>query len=114
MIHAEYTSDDTSFVYTDIDFDPVKLLADNHFSFGYVQEQDGEVSMIAGGGVYEYDNNTYSETIRYHTATENIGDTIVFDCRVEGNHWYHEGTLPISPFGNNFQIHEIWQRLDNN
>lgn len=113
MIHAEYSSDDTSFVYTDIDFEPVKILTDNYFAFGYIQELESEDSMLAGGGVYEYDNYTYSETIRYHTATGNIGDTITFDCRMEDNRWYHEGVLPTSPFGNNFQIREIWQRLDN-
>jgi hypothetical protein len=63
--------------------------------------------MRGSGGVYEYDNNTYSETIRYHYVTGIIGDTIVFDCRVEGNHWYIEGTSPTSPIGNNLQIRKI-------
>jgi len=64
--------------------------------------------------LYEYDNNKYSETIRYHYVIGIIGDTIVFDCRAEENHWYIEGTSPTSPIGKNLQIRETWQRLDNN
>ena len=47
-----------------------------------------------GGGTYTVDGAIYTEHVDYHAATDFIGKTISFKCRVENDLWYQSGVLP--------------------
>ena len=100
MIDAKYTDADTTITLTT---EQTKILTATHFAFGRQQEEGA----YAGGGPYLFDGTTYTEIIDYHSNSELIGDTISFDCRIEGDSlWYHSGDL-----GTNFHLEEIWRRV---
>src|SRR5215470_14061727 len=77
--------------------------------FMYVDfDKDGKV-IDAFGGPYTLKGEKYEETLEY-----GVGDVFKilkgkpqsFECKVEGNKWYHSGTL-----SNGLTIEEVWERL---
>lgn len=113
MIYTEYSSADTTYEYTEFESDRIKVLGGNHFTFGFQGYQGDPDFAYAGGGRYEYTANEYTETIHYHSAAGNVGSTITFDCRVDGDRWCHEGILPTSRiFDDKVRIREIWRRIN--
>ena len=81
-----------------------KILNDTHFAFGY-QTEDGE-EVYAGGGRYTLEGDSlYTEHIEYHSSIPNVGQSLTFKYRVEGNRWYHTGQI------GNFVLEEVWERI---
>lgn len=81
----------------------LKILNDTRFSFGR-QIRDGEI--YAGGGTYEFDGETYTEHIRYHSEPGLPGQSITFEARVEGDTWFHRGDLGV------YVVEEVYRRID--
>src|SRR5215475_2172731 len=78
--------------------------------FMYVDfDKDGKV-IDAFGGPYTLKGEKYEETLEY-----GVGDVFKilkgkpqsFACKVEGDKWYHNGTL-----SNGLTIEEVWERVD--
>lgn len=72
----------------------IKLITPTHFLWvHYVNEQDQVLA--EGGGTYNYDGDTYTETIEfiYPSGSNQIGTVLPFDCTVEENTWYHKGNI---------------------
>ena len=80
----------------------LKILNSTHWAFGR-HLQDGE-EVFAGGGWYEFDGDTYTEHIIYHSGGL-AGQSVPFDARVEGDTWHHSGDL------GDFIIEEVWRRV---
>lgn len=80
-----------------------KILNSTHFAFG---RQIADEEIIAGGGTYTYDGDTYTEHIEYHSAAGLAGQSITFSARLEGDLWYHVGDL------GDFALEEVWERVD--
>ena len=113
MIYAEYSSADATYEYTEFESDRIKVLGGNHFAFGFQGYRGDPDFAYAGGGRYEYTDSEYTETIQYHSASGNVGHSLTFNCRVEGDRWYHYGVLPTSrSSGDNVMIREIWKRIN--
>lgn len=85
---------------------PVKILTDTHFAFG---STGPDWTLYAGGGRYELDGDTYTETIAYHFNPKLVGKTLSFTCRLDGDRWYHTGIFEVD--GDHFHIEEIWRRI---
>jgi hypothetical protein len=85
----------------------VKILADGRFAFGR-QSLDG-ATVYAGGGTYHYSEGEYVETVSWHWLPVLVGQTIVFDCRLEDGLWYHRATFEVG--GRQFDIDEVWRRV---
>jgi len=84
----------------------VKILTRDRFAFG---DQQG-TEMFAGGGRYEWEEGVYRETVEYHWMPDLVGKTLEFDCRLDGDLWYHTGTFRFG--GRDLVIREVWRRLD--
>ena len=71
----------------------VKLITPTHFV--WVNYQD-EV-LAEGGGTYVYDGDTYTETLNfvYPSGSGQVGTVLPFDCKVEGDTWFHTGHIII-------------------
>ena len=81
-----------------------KILTDTHFAFGR-QTDDGE-DVIAGGGRYYVDGDTYTEVIEYHTSAPLVGTRIPFEWRIdEQGYWHHTGTV------GSLYLHEVYERI---
>ncbi len=80
----------------------LKILNSTHWAFGRQMGDDEEV--FAGGGWYEYDGDTYTEHIIYHSGAL-AGESIKFNARIDGDTWHHSGDL------GDFVIEEVWQRV---
>ncbi len=66
----------------------------------------------AAGGTYSLKSGIYTETIEYGMGDdyEVIKNArIPFDCKVEGDKWYHKGKL-----NNGTTIDEVWERVKPN
>jgi hypothetical protein len=86
--------------------DTVKILNDDHFSFA---TQSGIGEIFGGGGTWTLDGDVYIETIRYHSHPELVGAEAVFQCRVEGDIWHHNGDFMAH--GRHYVINETWRRV---
>jgi len=106
MTYAKLVYPDTTLEYMDPEPASHKLLTDTHFAFGF----QTDTMTLAGGGTYNFDGETYSETIVYHSFPENIGLTIDFDVQLEGNTWHHTGTIQTST--GNVKLEETWVRVE--
>ena len=74
----------------------VKLITPTHFVWvHYLSEQDQVLAQ--GGGTYVYDGGTYTETLNfvYPSGSGQIGTVLPFNCKIEGDTWYHTGHIII-------------------
>ena len=86
----------------------LKHITPTHFMFVDF-DKDGKF-IDAFGGPYTLKGGKYQETLEYV-----VGDVFKilkgkpqsFECKVEGNKWYHSGTL-----SNGLTIEEVWERLE--
>lgn len=71
----------------------LKIFSPTHWVF--VEQADDEAGVThGGGGRYEVAGNRYTEFVQYHTARDYVGQTLTFECRVDGERWYQTGPLP--------------------
>jgi len=86
----------------------LKHITPTHFMFVDF-DKDGKF-IDAFGGPYTLKGEKYQETLEY-----GVGDVFKllkgkpqsFECKVEGNKWYHSGTL-----SNGLTIEEVWERVE--
>ena len=86
----------------------LKHITPTHFMFVDF-DKDGKF-IDAFGGPYTLKGEKYEETLEY-----GVGDVFKmlkgkpqsFECKVEGNKWYHNGTL-----SNGLTIEEVWERVE--
>jgi hypothetical protein len=86
----------------------LKHVTPTHFMFVDF-DKDGKF-IDAFGGPYTLKGEKYEETLEY-----GVGDVFKilkgkpqsFECKVEGNKWYHNGTL-----SNGLTIEEVWERVE--
>ncbi|GEM_PF-1371012 len=98
---------DTTIVMGESDAPSRKLLTATHFSFGF---QETDSTIVAGGGTYTYDGDTYAETLKYHSVPGVAGETITFEAEVDGNTWKHSGTIPSE--NGDILLKETWVRVE--
>ena len=80
----------------------LKILNSTHWAFGRHLQDEEEI--FAGGGWYEFDGETYTEHIIYHSGGL-AGQSVPFDARIDGDTWHHSGDL------GDFVIEEVWRRV---
>lgn len=85
----------------------IKHVTASQFMFVDV-DKDGQI-VDAAGGPYTLSADTYAETPAYGTGDFHglLGKTQSFAWKVEGNRWFHSGTLTSG-----FTIEEIWERVE--
>jgi hypothetical protein len=74
----------------------IKLITPTHFVWvHYLSEQDQVLA--EGGGTYVYNGDTYTETLNfvYPSGSGQIGTVLPFNCRIEGDTWFHKGYIII-------------------
>jgi hypothetical protein len=84
-----------------------KHVTPTHFVLTVI-DKDGRV-FAAIGGPYVLGRGKYEETPEYGLSeifTNIKGKPQSFECSVEGNTWYHNGTL-----SNGLTIEEVWERV---
>jgi hypothetical protein len=95
---------DTTTSETDIDNPQTKIFTPTHFAFGY-QTEDGQ-KVVAGGGSYELEDETYTEHVEYHTETSYVGEELTFTVNVEGDTLIQSG-----PIGEG-HLREVYVRIE--
>src|SRR5215471_9158576 len=93
------------------------VLSEDHTEFKHVTpahfilvaiDKDGKVG-AAIGGPYTLKGEKYEETPEYGLSevfTNIKGKPQSFECKVEGNKWYHNGTVSTG-----LTIEEVWERV---
>ncbi|NNE09631.1 MAG: hypothetical protein HKN20_13810 [Gemmatimonadetes bacterium] len=84
----------------------IKILTEERFAFGLHAKNE----IVAGGGRYVLDDETYTETIQYHWMPNLVGKTVVFDCAIDGDIWHHTGRIKTG--GGVLVIDEVWERIE--
>lgn len=72
-------------------------------------DPDGKVTRAAGGS-YTLKGGVYEETPEYGISSDFDlirGKAQTFQCKVEGNRWYHDGKL-----SSGLTIEEVWERVE--
>jgi hypothetical protein len=85
----------------------LKHITSTHFTFVDF-DKDGKF-IDAFGGPYTLKGERYEETFEYGVGgVFNMfkGKPQSFECKVEGNKWYHKGTLTSG-----LTIEEVWERV---
>jgi hypothetical protein len=84
----------------------VKLLTKKHYAQGRQTEKN---EVVAGGGEYTYEGDTFTSYPKYHSIKENVGKTLVWKSKIEGDLW------TFSSFNKNDTIQlenrETWKRI---
>ena len=101
------TSPDTTTVTTEFEHPSHKILSGDRWSFGY---QVDDSTIMAGGGTFTFDGETYTENIEYHSVSGVVGQSISFDIDLDSNTWHHVGT--ISTDDGETTLDEIWVRAE--
>lgn len=86
----------------------LKHITPTHFMF-IDFDKDGKV-FFALGGTYTLKGEKYEEMIEYGVSEvfkTLKGKPQSFECKVEGNKWYHKGTL-----SSGMTIDEVWERVE--
>lgn len=90
----------------DLGINMIKILSENHFMFAFYHEAT-QSFFSAGGGTYTLQDGRYTETILFHTIDPGlIGRQVSFDCRLEGDKWYHTGNI------NGGELNEVFSKAD--
>ena len=88
----------------------IKLMTPTHF-MTVTYNEGGEVSR-ASGGIYTLKGDTFEEVPEFAISStydlERLkGKLQLFRCKIDGNKWYHFGTL-----SNGGTIDEVWERVE--
>jgi hypothetical protein len=86
----------------------LKLVTATHFTWATYDNDNGEIQASAGG-TYTLKGDSYKEMVRYvhgDFLKELVGKEQPFTYKLEGNRWYHTGTLTTG-----FKIDEVWERV---
>lgn len=84
VIYTKFVYPDTTIENSQIVNPNVKLLTKKHFAFG---RQTGENQTSAGGGEYTYDEETYTEQVKYHYYPGMAGNSLEMKSKIEGDLW---------------------------
>ncbi len=90
----------------------IKLITPTHFAWTRY-DKDGDQIYTAGTGTYQFDGETYTETVQviYPQGSGIIGETIDFSINLNAYKWEHFGYIPVSkpdePL-DTLLIDEIW------
>ena len=87
----------------------IKMLTGSHFVWATYERGTGML-VASAGGAYEFDGRTYIERLDFGSEAlllELIGRDQVFTAKLEGDEWYHTGTLT-----NGIEVRELWKRLE--
>lgn len=97
---------DTTIVRTGFKYSTYKLFTASRFAFGFMSS---DTTLIGGGGIYTYDEDSCSETIKYHEVPRIARKVLKFNKKIEGDTWYHSGTI-IREVGE-VQLEKIWVKV---
>jgi hypothetical protein len=103
MVKAKYGGKEYDIANTEF-----KHVTPAHFMLAAINK-DGEIG-AAIGGPYTLKGEKYEETPEYGLSeifTNIKGKPQSFECKVEGNKWYHNGTL-----SSGLTIEEVWERVE--
>lgn len=85
----------------------IKIIQDGYFAFAASTSDSGHF-VSAGGGNYQMQGGTYTETLDFYTnRPEAIGKPTEYVCTVVG------ATMTISASMHGIQLEEVWQRISN-
>ncbi len=106
MTYSKYIYPDTTYETTQFAIPNVKLLTKKHYAFGR-QLAEGKIS--GGGGEYSYEGDTFTSYPKYHSNPFMVGNTIVFNSKIEGDLW----TISYSAKADTITVEatEIWKRI---
>ncbi|WP_143959228.1 hypothetical protein [Litoribacter populi] len=86
----------------------VKIYQDGYFAFG-AKEKEGDKFHSAGGGEFQLDGSTYSETFDFHTDNEDL----IGSSNSHQVDWV-EGKLVITGQDDGRERIEIWEKISDN
>ncbi len=88
------TFPDTVIIWDTTQFRSIYFIQKKHFNFLYT-DPAGEELIYAGYGRYSHENSIYIEHIEFHSISKIVGTSVIFNSKVEGNKWVHEGYIPV-------------------
>ncbi len=83
----------------------IKSITKTHFAFG-MQTPNGA---FGGGGTWQLIEKIYTESVEWHSNGVLVGKDVAFDCRVEGDVWFHSADFVAD--GERYHIDEVWERV---
>jgi hypothetical protein len=92
----------------------VKLITPTHFVWVHYLSEGDQV-LAEGGGTYTYNGDTYTETLKfvYPSGSGQVGTVLPFDCKIEGDTWYHTGYIIMKDENDqpadSARIDEVWK-----
>ncbi len=107
LTEVTMTSPDTTIVTTEFEHPSYKILSGDRWAFGH---QADDSTIMAGGGTFTFDGESYTENIEYHSVSGVVGQSITFDIDLDSTTWHHVGTITID--GEETVLDEVWERAD--
>lgn len=120
LLYAKIIFPDTTFVIDSSMYHSIYVVGDRYFNFFY-STPDKKLLTAAGMGTYLLEGSKYIENVQFHSTSYISGTSVIFDSKVEGDIWTHEGYLPVreedEPFSlyakgkPTFQLIEVRRRI---
>ena len=112
LISASWIVPDTiKFPNSDYDKE-IKIIGEKHFLF-IRQDTTNDNLFFSGGGTYSLKDNEFTETIEFTSMGNDIGHSIKYNCKFDGDIWIMTG--PIKKEGEKeygWQIYEKWKKIE--
>ena len=83
----------------------VKLITKKHYAFG----TQGVDRITGGGGEYTYEGDTFTSYPKYHSVKANVGNTLVWKSKIEGDLWKLFGVVKNDTV--QYERIETWKRI---
>ncbi len=105
-------SDTTSSEYDQAQYSGLKMIHDNHFVFVGRFTSGADTVDNYGGGTYTLDGDTYTESVRYHSAKALVEMTVPFEVHVHNDTLVQTGPLNTGAFKNSkWKLREVYVRV---
>ena len=104
---------DSTYDYSMMDYDGMKMISNGHFMFVGRYLQNGDTAYNYGGGTYTLEGNHYTEILKYFPVKSMLGDTLSYEVQVRNDSLIQKGPRKIGKYKNvEWELYEVYRRAE--
>lgn len=102
---------DSTYDYSRMGYDGMKMICDRHFMFVGRYVQNGDTAYNYGGGTFTLEGNNYTEVLRYFPVKSMVGDTLSYDVQVRNDTLIQKGPKKTGKYKDvTWELYEVYTK----